>query len=136
LAANIGIHFFDLLMWLFGKSIHSEVHLKEKKRMAGFLELEHADVRWFLSVDTSDLPFPAQPGIKTTYRSIKLDGTELDFTEGFTDLHTRVYEKILSGQGFGIEDARSSIELVYRIRSATPENTPSHPHPFLTERRP
>ena len=136
LAANIGIHFFDLLMWLFGRAIRSEVHLREQKRMAGLLELEHADVRWFLSVEMADLPFPAQAGAKTTFRSIQLDGNELEFTEGFNDLHTLMYDQTLAGRGFGIEDARPSIELVHRIRSAKVTDSPSQFHPFLEKRRP
>jgi len=130
LAANIGIHFFDLLMWLFGPVGRSEVHLREPKRMAGFVELAHADVMWFLSVDIADLPFKPQPGAKTTYRSITVDGSELEFTEGFADLHTRVYERTLAGAGFGIGDARPSIELVYRIgvEQLLPGGERLHPH--------
>lgn len=118
LATNIGIHFFDLLMWLFGSASRSDVHLREAKRMSGSMELERADVSWFLSVDPADLPFDAQPGTRTTFRSITVDGGEIEFTEGFTDLHTRVYQKTLEGQGFRIADARPSIELVHRIRTA------------------
>jgi UDP-N-acetyl-2-amino-2-deoxyglucuronate dehydrogenase len=135
LASNIGIHFFDLLMWLFGKAACCEVHLNDSRRMAGYLELEHADVRWFLSVDVADLPFPPQPGLKTTYRSIKVDGKELEFTDGFANLHTLVYEKTLAGGGFGIEDARPSIELVHRIRTTKPTDKSDNLHPFLLERR-
>jgi len=118
LATNIGIHFFDLLMWLFGPPVRSEVHLREPMRMAGSLELARADVTWFLSVDTADLPFDPHPGTKTTYRSITVDGNEIEFTEGFADLHTKVYERMLAGEGFGIPDARPSIELVHSIRTA------------------
>jgi UDP-N-acetyl-2-amino-2-deoxyglucuronate dehydrogenase len=135
LATNIGIHFFDLLMWLFGKAVRCKVHLNDSKKMAGFLELKQADVRWFLSVDMADLPFPPQPGLKTTYRSIMVNGEELEFTDGFADLHTRVYEKTLAGEGFGIEDARPSIELVHKIRTTKLTDPPSFPHPFLVERR-
>lgn len=117
-AANIGIHFFDLVLWLFGPVVSSSVHLMEPRRMAGTLELEHAEVRWFLSVEAGDLPFEAVPGVRVTFRSITVDGEELEFTEGFTDLHTRVYERTMAGDGFGIEDARPSIELVHRIRTA------------------
>ncbi len=116
-AANIGIHFFDLLLWLFGGVRKIEVHERNALRMRGELELERAHVVWQLSVNRSDLPFPAEPGGKTTYRSITVDGQEIEFTEGFTDLHTRVYEETLAGQGFGIGDARPSIELVHRIRT-------------------
>lgn len=125
---NIGIHFFDLLLWLFGSVQHSEVHLKEPKRAGGFIELERADVRWFLSTDASDLPFTPEPGIKTTFRSITVDGEEVEFSEGFTDLHTRVYEEIFAGRGFGIDDARPSVELTSFIRRAAVTTTaPRHP---------
>lgn len=125
---NIGIHFFDLLLWLFGPVLHSEVHLKEPHKAGGFIELERADVRWFLSTDSADLPFPPEPGIKTTFRSITVDGDEVEFSEGFTDLHTRVYEEILAGRGFGIDDARPSVELTSFIRRANVATTaPRHP---------
>lgn len=131
LATNIGIHFFDLLMWLFGPSRREEVAVAEPSRISGMLELERADVLWFLSIDRKDLPFEAIPGGKTTYRSITIDGEEVEFTEGFTDLHTRVYEETLAGRGFGITDARPSVELAHRIRAAAPQARPSALHPFL-----
>ncbi len=131
IATNIGIHFFDLLLWLFGPAGESRVYHADPQRMAGFLELERARVRWFLSVDHHDLPFPAEPGKRSTYRSIAIDGEELEFTEGFTDLHTRVYERTLAGEGFGIEDARPSISLVYRIRTAPISPRDDMVHPFL-----
>lgn len=118
-ATNIGIHFFDLLMWLFGGAVESHVHLSEASRMAGRLELERASVRWFLSTDRADLPVPAVAAGRSTFRSIVVDGKEVEFTEGFTDLHTRVYEEILAGRGFGIQDARPSVELAARIRTAS-----------------
>ena len=129
IATNIGVHFFDLLLWLFGPASRCVVHLKESRRMAGFLELKNANVRWFLSADAKDLPYPAVPGSKTTFRSITVSGKEIEFTEGFTDLHTRVYEKTLEGRGFRIEDARGAIELVHRIRTSavTPIDGTSHP---------
>ena len=128
-ATNIGIHFFDLLMWLFGAPLESEVHMRHPHRMAGALELERARVRWFLSVGREDLPFAAQPGQRSTYRSITVDGDEIEFTEGFTDLHTRVYERTLAGEGFGIADARPSIEMVHRIRAGdvVRGDIPRHP---------
>lgn len=117
-ATNIGIHFFDLLMWLFGGVRTNQVHLRQSQRMAGYIELERANVRWFLSVNSADLPPSATATSQYTYRSITVDGAEIEFTEGFTDLHTRVYEKTLQGNGYGIDDARPSIELVHRIRTA------------------
>ena len=118
IVTNIGIHFFDLLIWLFGKPTATEVHLRQEKRMAGWIALERADVSWFLSAEATDLPFEPQPGVKTTYRSITVDGQEVEFSEGFTDLHTRVYEEVLAGRGFGIDAARPSIELTSRIRQS------------------
>ncbi len=131
LATNIGVHFFDLLIWLFGSVQKCEVHLQGQSRMAGFLELQHANVRWFLSVDIADLPIHPTPGSKTTYRMISVDGKEIEFTEGFTDLHTRVYEQTLAGNGFGIADARPSIETVGLIRSSTPAMNREFAHPIL-----
>lgn len=134
-ATNIGIHFFDLLLWLFGPAGEARVHHADPQRMAGFLELEHARVSWYLSVDVRDLPFDAEPGKRTTYRSITVDGEELEFTEGFADLHTRVYEGILGGGGFGIADARPSITLVHRLRTAPVTSAdPGLAHPFLAQR--
>lgn len=129
IATNIGIHFFDLLLWLFGSVDRVEVHLREAKRIAGLLQLQRARVRWFLSTDARDLPFPPELGAKTTLRSIVVDGEEIVFTEGFTDLHTRVYEEILALRGPGIVEARPSVELAYRIRQApiTPSGHAGHP---------
>lgn len=117
LAMNIGIHFFDLLIWLFGGVEASEVHLSAHDKMAGALRLEWADVSWFLSVDRRDVPAGAKGG-GAAYRSITVDGDEMNFSEGFTDLHTRVYEDVLAGGGFGIEVVRPSIELVHGIRTS------------------
>jgi UDP-N-acetyl-2-amino-2-deoxyglucuronate dehydrogenase len=129
IATNIGIHFFDLLLWLFGPVQRSYVHLRTPERMAGALELERADVTWYLSLDSRDLPFDPQPGMKSTFRSITVDGEEVEFSEGFTDLHTRSYEEALAGRGFGIDDVRASIELVHTIRTAPvrPESDGVHP---------
>lgn len=118
IVTNIGIHFFDLLVWLFGPLQRSEVHLREGKRAAGTLALENADVEWYLSAEAADLPFEPQPGTRTTFRAITVDGEPLEFSEGFTDLHTRVYQEILAGRGFGVDDARPSIELSHAIRQA------------------
>jgi len=132
IATNIGVHFFDMLLWIFGGVRHHEVTLADPNRMAGFLELEKAEVRWFLSVDRRDLPQEAANGGKTTYRSIIVDGEEFEFSGGFADLHTVVYRDILAGGGFGIEDCRPSIELVYKLRYFEPvEGDPSRLHPFL-----
>lgn len=135
IAMNIGVHFFDMLIWLFGAVDRVEVHQREPRRMAGFLSLEHADVQWFLSVDFDDLPTPLGTGMATTHRSITMDGREIDFDTGFGNLHTRVYESILTGEGYGIEDARPSIELVHRIREAEMTMNPDVPHPMLKMER-
>jgi len=117
IATNIGVHFFDLLLWWFGYVRHSTVTLREPRRMAGELELADADVRWFLSLEREDLPPEARNGGRSTYRSITVDGEEVEFTGGFTDLHTEVYRRILAGQGFGIGDAYPSIQLVHNLRT-------------------
>ena len=116
LATNIGIHFFDMLIWLFGRPVGSRVHVRDEWRTEGELELDHADVSWFMSAHPADLPFEAVAGQKTTFRSITIDGEEVEFSEGFADLHTRSYEEILAGHGFGIDDARPSIELAHQVR--------------------
>lgn len=116
LATNIGIHFFDMLMWIFGPAAGCEVHSAEPTRTSGELDLARAHVKWQLSIDRADLPEACREGGQTTHRSIAIDGEEVEFSGGFTDLHTKVYEDILAGGGFGIEDARPSIELVHRVR--------------------
>lgn len=131
IATNIGIHFFDLLMWLFGDVQSSILHLKDNKRMSGFLELKHANVKWFLSTDKNDLPLESIKKGAQTFRSIMVDGQEIQFSEGFTDLHTRVYEEILKGNGFGIEDARPSISLVQKLRTMPARESTDNLHPFV-----
>lgn len=131
IATNIGVHFFDLLLWLFGPAAGLKVYYSDEKRMSGFIELESANVRWFLSVDRDDLPASAREKGKNTFRSISVDGSEVEFSEGFTDLHTRIYEETLAGRGFGIKDARPSIELTYAIRTAPVSVPDSLAHPFI-----
>jgi len=131
LATNIGIHFFDLLIWLFGGVAKSELHLSNSTRVAGFLELERARVKWFLSIDKSDLPHQAVEKGSTSYRSLTLDGREIEFSGGFTDLHTVVYKEILNGRGYGLLDARPSVELVHKLRELTPTGINPNSHPFL-----
>ncbi len=132
-ATNIGVHFFDLLLWLFGSVGEIRVYHSDDQRMSGFMELECARVRWFLSVDTQDLPLTAKAAGKTTFRSITVDGKEVEFSEGFTDLHTRVYEETLAGRGFGIAEARPSIELTYAIRTAPISPKDENVHPILNK---
>jgi UDP-N-acetyl-2-amino-2-deoxyglucuronate dehydrogenase len=135
IVTNIGIHLFDLLLWLFGPASACEVHVREDRRMAGYLELERATVRWFLSADRADLPFAAEPGVKTTFRSITVDTHEIEFSEGFADLHTRVYEEVLAGRGFRIADGRPAIELSHRIRETPAAIVPAHLHPMVSASR-
>lgn len=118
LAMNIGIHFFDMLMWLFGPVERNKVYVRDETRLAGFLELEWARVKWFLSIEVGDLPPGHLAAGKHAHRGLTLDGQDFDFSTGFDDLHTKVYQDILSGGGFGIAEARPSIDLVYRVRSA------------------
>jgi UDP-N-acetyl-2-amino-2-deoxyglucuronate dehydrogenase len=116
-ATNIGVHFFDMLSFVFGPVARNIAHLREAERAAGFLECANADVSWFLSVDGNDLPAEVR-GARTTFRSIAVDGEEVEFSEGFTDLHTRSYEEIMAGRGFGIDEVRASIDIVSAFRNA------------------
>jgi len=132
IGTNIGIHFFDLLIWLFGPVEYKELHLSEPKKMAGYISLQNAEVSWYLSTDKDDLPDEAVAEGKPTFRSISVDGEEVQFSAGFTDLHTRVYEETLAGNGFGLDDARPSIELVYELRNLTVINSSKGDiHPFV-----
>lgn len=130
-AMNIGIHFFDFLTWLYGKSQRSFLHIGQSSRMSGVLELEHARVRWFLSVDANDLPEAVIAKGGHAFRSITVDGEEIDLSTGFTDLHTEVYRDILQGGGFGIDDAQPAIDLVYQIRTSTVVSANGIAHPML-----
>lgn len=130
IAANIGVHFFDMLIWIFGDVIESQLHYSDEKKAAGYLELKKAKVKWFLSIDKDDLRDKERKGNKA-FRSIKINGEEVEFSEGFTNLHTVVYKDILEGGGFGIKDARPAIKLVYNIRKAQPkigDKTKIHPY--------
>ncbi len=128
---NIGIHFYDMLIWIFGNVQQNEVHLLEADKAAGYLELENARVRWFLSVDENTLPEDIKAAGQRTYRSITVDGKEIEFSGGFTDLHTLSYEGIIAGDGFGLNQARPSIETVYAIRNAVPNLKKGELHPFI-----
>jgi UDP-N-acetyl-2-amino-2-deoxyglucuronate dehydrogenase len=130
-ATNIGVHFFDMLSWIFGKPRQNIVHLSQKDKAAGYLELKNARIRWFMSLDDNDLPEEIIRKGQRTYRSITVDGNEIEFSGGFTDLHTRIYENILNGEGFSMEDARTSIEIVHEIRNAVPVGLTGEVHPFL-----
>jgi len=130
-ATNIGIHFFDMLSWIFGPTTKNIVHISEPQRAAGYLELENGRVRWFLSVDYNDIPNEVKKACKRTYRSIRVDGEEIEFSEGFTDLHTLTYKEILAGRGFGLKEARQSVEIAYTIRNAQPVGIKGEYHPIL-----
>ena len=120
IATNIGIHFFDMLHFVFGALQDNKVHVSEPTRAGGYLEYERARVRWFLSVEEADLPEAARAAGQRTFRSITIDGEEIEFSGGFADLHTRSYELILAGQGFGLDASRCAIETVATIRNAAP----------------
>ncbi len=130
IATNIGIHFFDMLIWLFGDVISQKVFVSEANKASGFLQLKRARVRWFLSLDFNDIPQSVKEQGKTTYRSITLNGKEIEFSDGFTDLHTESYRNILAGNGFGLNDARPSINLVYQIRNSAISELKEDYHPF------
>ncbi len=130
---NIGIHFFDMLAWVFGPVRGQKVHLARPDKMAGFLELERARVRWFLSLDRADLP--PEAGGRTTFRALTLDGQAIEFSEGFADLHTACYRELLAGRGFGIKDARPAIELAHDIRTAAPVGLAGDYHPLAKSAR-
>ena len=131
IATNIGVHFYDMLNFMFGELQENRVHYHSRTRAAGYLEYEHARVRWFLSIEARDLPAAAVEAGKRTYRSITVDGEEIEFSGGFTDLHTQSYQKILAGEGFGAEESRTAIRTVADIRNATPEGAVGDCHPFL-----
>lgn len=133
IATNIGVHFFDMLQWIFGEVKANTVHLHTHDRAAGYLEFAQARVRWFLSIDGDTLPDHCKASGKRTYRSMQLEGEEIEFSDGFTDLHTLSYREILEGRGFGIEEARTSIEAVHRIRTATPKGLVGEYHPFAKD---
>jgi len=130
IATNIGIHFFDMLLWIFGKLQNQVVHVADERKMSGYFELENARVRWFLSLDRSDLPQEALQAGKTTYRSLTLNSEKFEFSDGFADLHTEVYRQMLAGNGFGIADTRPSIDLAHEIRIATPVGCKGEFHPL------
>ncbi len=130
IATNIGVHFFDMLSWIFGGVKSNKVHLHEHDRASGYLELDRANVRWFLSINEEMLPDQIVARGERTYRSITIEGEEVEFSGGFADLHTKSYEHILSGNGYGIEDTRQAIQLVHEIRLKTPDGIQGEYHPM------
>ncbi len=133
IATNIGVHFFDMLQWIFGPVQENRVHLLERDKAAGFLVLKRARVRWLLSIDYNDIPVKVKESGQRTYRSLTLEGREVEFSRGFTDLHTESYRKILAGEGFGIDEMREAIRIVYEIRNSRPTGPKGDYHPLLKE---
>jgi UDP-N-acetyl-2-amino-2-deoxyglucuronate dehydrogenase len=135
IATNIGIHFFDLLTWIFGEVQESKVHLLQTERAAGILHLKNARVRWFLSLDYMDNPETVREKGMRTYRSLSVENEEIEFSEGFTDLHTESYRQLLAGEGYGMKEARSSVEIAHGIRNSTPIGIKGDYHPLLKKFR-
>lgn len=131
IAMNIGVHFFDFLIWLFGSVESAKIHLRQRDKMAGVMELERARVRWFLSIDEKDLPEKQSAQGQYAYRSIRIDENEVAFTSGFTDLHTQMYESILAGNGYGIRDAEPAIAFVQSMRTMDISSVNGDAHPLL-----
>lgn len=131
IATNIGVHFFDMLNWIFGDLKHNVVHLHTHDRAAGYLEFNRARVRWFLSINSDTLPDKAKAEGKTTYRSMTLEGQEIEFSAGFTDLHTKSYQDVLNGGGFRISEALTAIEIVHQIRTQEAIGLKGEYHPFV-----
>ncbi|MBN1109060.1 MAG: Gfo/Idh/MocA family oxidoreductase [Bacteroidales bacterium] len=131
IATNIGIHFFDMLGWIFGEVKNNVVNVSEPDKAGGYLELKNARVRWFLSLDSKDLPASCVENGQRTFRSVRVEGEEVEFSEGFTDLHTRTYEEIIAGRGFGLDEVRQSVITAYTIRNARPIGLQGNYHPIL-----
>ena len=133
LATNIGVHFYDMLQFLFGALQENQVHYRSHTKAAGYLEYAHARVRWFLSIDVADVPAVVRKTGQRTYRSIMVGDQEIEFSSGLTNLHVRSYEEILAGRGFGLEENRVAIETVADIRNAAPLGRVGSYHPFLNQ---
>ena len=131
IATNIGVHFFDMLTWIFGDVKENIVHVRNDKTAAGYLQLDKARIRWFMSLDVNTIPNNIRTKGLRTFRSITVDNEEVEFSNGFTDLHTRSYEEIIKGNGFGLNDSRSSISTVYSIRNSNAVGIRGDYHPFL-----
>lgn len=133
IATNIGVHFFDMLTWIFGGVTDNKVHLLQPNKAAGLLYLKQARVRWFLSIDYTDIPEEVRKSGKRTFRSLTIDNREIEFSDGFGDLHTEVYKDILNGRGFGLKEAKQSINIVFSIRNAQPLGMTGDYHPILIQ---
>jgi UDP-N-acetyl-2-amino-2-deoxyglucuronate dehydrogenase len=134
IATNIGVHFYDMLSWIFGEVKENIVHLHTHDRASGYLEFDRARVRWFLSINYNVLPEEIKRKGQRTFRSIKIQGEELEFTEGFTGLHTELYKGIIDGEGFGLEDSRKAIEIVHDIRNSNPIGLKGEYHPLASKK--
>jgi UDP-N-acetyl-2-amino-2-deoxyglucuronate dehydrogenase len=134
IATNIGVHFYDMLSWIFGDVKENIVHLHTHDRASGYLEFDRARVRWFLSINYNVLPEEIKIKGQRTFRSIKIEGEELEFSEGFTGLHTEVYKGIINGKGFGLEDSRKAIEIVHDIRNSNPIGLKGEYHPLASKK--
>ncbi len=130
IATNIGVHFYDMLAWIFGSVKENRVHLHTHDRAAGYLELEKARVKWFLSINYDTIPEERKAKGARTYRSLKIEGDEFEFSGGFDDLHTHSYEEVLAGNGFGIQESRTAINIVHQIRHAKPVGLDESAHPL------
>jgi UDP-N-acetyl-2-amino-2-deoxyglucuronate dehydrogenase len=133
IATNIGVHFFDMLSWIFGENNENIVHLHEHDRASGYLEFERAKVKWFLSINNDTLPESVKQEGKTTYRSMTMEGEEIEFSDGFSDLHIKSYDDILKGKGFRIKEALNAIKIVHSIRNTKPIGLEGKYHPFATK---
>jgi UDP-N-acetyl-2-amino-2-deoxyglucuronate dehydrogenase len=129
-ATNIGVHFFDMLTWIFGDVKQNDIHVHSHDRAAGYLEFSRAKVRWFLSINEDTIPAEVRATGKRTFRSMNIEGNEIEFSDGFTDLHTTSYQQILDGNGFPLLEAKKGIEIVYDIRNKTPKGIVGDYHPF------
>lgn len=133
LPTNIGVHFYDMLTWLFGSAVKNELHIASEQIFGGYLELERANVKWILSISKDHLPQKAIDAGMTTYRSITINGKEIEFSGGFTDLHNKVYQDILDGRGYGLDDAAEAISITEHIRHASPIGIQEHSHSVLRQ---
>jgi len=134
IATNIGVHFYDMLSYLFGNVKENIVHLHTHDRASGYLEFQRARVRWFLSINYDLLPEEIKAKGERTYRSISIEGEEIEFSGGFTNLHTKIYKDIISNKGYGLDDARQAIEIVHDIRTKSPIGLKGEYHPFAKKR--
>ena len=132
IATNIGVHFYDMLTWIFGGIKQNIIHLNTHDRAAGYFQLEKARVRWFLSINPDTLPTHIKERGGKTFRSLTMEGDEIEFSDGFTELHTHSYQQILDGNGFGLEEARNSIQIVHDIRHSNPSGLKGDYHPLAS----